>query len=204
MCLSRHVSTSPAVLEKARFETVEHCIEAVYDECSRVLVLGTMPSPKSREEAFYYAHPRNRFWPVMERLFSLEDGSLSSVGARKAFLLDRHIALWDVLASCRIDGASDASIRDARPNDLSPILESAPIGAIFCTGSTAARLYRKLCEPQTDIPCTQLPSTSPANARLDLAALTEAYRPILDALEAQPDFRPCERRQGSRTSPPSS
>ena len=119
----------------------------------------------------------------MERLFGLEAGSLPDADSRKRFLLERRIALWDVLASCKIEGASDASIREPLPNDLSTILDNAPISQVFCTGATAARLYRKLCEPTTGIPCVQLPSTSPANARMNLEKLTEAYRPILTALE---------------------
>lgn len=176
-------SKSPAVRDAKAPEFVTHGIEPVFSKSSRVLILGTMPSPKSREAAFFYAHPRNRFWPVMERLFDLEDNSLLDTESRKRFLLEHDIALWDVLASCRIDGASDASIRDARPNDLAKIIDVAPIGRVFCTGATAARLYRKLCEPQTTIPCVQLPSTSPANARMSLESLTEAYRPIVLALE---------------------
>ena len=170
-------------MPERRPQTVEHGIGAVFDERSRVLVLGTMPSPKSREAAFFYAHPRNRFWPVMERLFGLEEGSLPDADSRRRFLLEHRIALWDVLASCTIEGASDASIRDPAPNDLSAILDAAPISQVFCTGATAARLYRRLCEPTTGVPCLQLPSTSPANARMDLEELTEAYRPILAALE---------------------
>lgn len=176
-------SKSPAVFDAKAPEFVAHGIEPVFSEKSRVLILGTMPSPKSREAGFFYAHPRNRFWPVMERLFGLEDNSLPDTESRKRFLLEHDIALWDVLASCRIDGASDASIRDARPNDLARIIDVALIDHVFCTGSTAARLYRKLCEPQTAIPCVQLPSTSPANARMSLDSLTEAYRPIALALE---------------------
>ncbi len=161
---------------------VTHAIEPVYDECSRVLVLGTMPSPKSREVGFFYGHPQNRFWRVMEALFDLEDHALTDNDARRAFLLREHIALWDVLASCEMSGASDASIRNARPNDLRRILDAAPIAAIFTTGAKAAQLYRRSCEEDCGMTATPLPSTSPANARMRLPDLVEAYRPILDAL----------------------
>ena len=95
---------------------IEHTLEPIFDERSRVLVLGTMPSPKSREVGFYYGHPQNRFWRVMEALFELPDHSLVENNARRAFLLKQHIALWDVLASCTIEGAADASIVDAIPH----------------------------------------------------------------------------------------
>ena len=105
---------------------IEHTLEPIFDERSRVLVLGTMPSPKSREVGFYYGHPQNRFWRVMEALFELPDHSLVENNARRAFLLKQRIALWDVLASCTIEGAADASIVDAIPNDLTRIFDAAP------------------------------------------------------------------------------
>lgn len=130
----------------------------------------------------------------MERLFDLGRGSLEDVDERRAFLAEHRIALWDVLASCTIEGASDASISNPVPNDLSVIARHAPLSSVFCTGSTAARLYRRLSEDMVGIPCTQLPSTSPANAKMGIDALVEAYRPILDALEA------LEREQGAEGS----
>lgn len=169
--------------ERNAAETVVHRIPPVFDGRSRVLVLGTMPSPKSREVGFFYGHPQNRFWRVMEALFGLEDRSLSSNDARRAFLLAHRIALWDVLASCDIAGASDASIRNARPNDLRRILDAAPVHAVFTTGAKAAQLYRRYCEKDCGMPATALPSTSAANARMRLGDLVEAYRPILDALQ---------------------
>lgn len=158
---------------------VVHTIEPVFDERSRVLVLGTMPSPKSREIGFYYGHPQNRFWRVLAALF--DEPVPTTNEERTALLLAHRIALWDVLASCTIKGASDASIADAVPNDLSRITEAAPIQRVFCTGATAARLYRKHCEAATGIPATQLPSTSPANAAWSLDRLIEAYRPLAEA-----------------------
>ena len=160
---------------------IEHPLEPVFDARSRVLVLGTMPSPKSREAGFYYAHPQNRFWKVMGALF----GEPEPLGneARTSFMLERRIALWDVLASCTIEGASDASIADARPNDLARIGSAAPLEAVFTTGSKAAGLYRRFCTGMLPgVPHTALPSTSPANARMRLSDLVEAYRPLRDAL----------------------
>lgn len=162
-------------------EWVNHSgIEPVFDSSSKVLLLGTMPSPKSREAGFYYAHPQNRFWPVLASLF----GETVPVGreARRNFALRHGIALWDVLESCHIEGASDASIRGGIPNDLSYVLKAAPIRAVFTTGTTAHRLYQKLCAEKTGVPDMALPSTSPANARMRLADLTQAYQVILKYL----------------------
>lgn len=168
-----------------QFNHVEHGFGPVWNSESRILILGSMPSPKSREAAFYYMHPRNRFWPVMEALFAdpanLNDRASDSAESRRAFALRHGIALWDVIASCDITGASDASIRNAVPNDLVPILRNAPISHIFTTGAKAAQLYRKLIEPHLvesgiAIGMTQLPSTSPANASMRLPDLIAAYR----------------------------
>lgn len=161
-------------------ERVIHTFGPVYDGASRVLILGTMPSPKSREYGFYYNHPRNRFWPVMAALFGAE---LPASNAEKEALVRTHgIALWDVLASCVIAGAEDSSIREPVPNDINRILRAAAIRAIFTTGGKAAELYRCHCQPSTGVPAIALPSTSPANARLRLPDLVQAYRPILDYL----------------------
>lgn len=167
----------------AGLQHIRHTIEPVFDGCSRVLVLGTMPSPKSREVGFYYGHPQNRFWRVMGALFN--EPLPATNQERTALLLRHHVALWDVLASCDIKGASDASIANAVPNDLSRILDAAPIEQVFCTGATSARLYAKLCEPQTGIPAVKLPSTSPANAAWSLPRLIEAYRPLAKAAEGE-------------------
>ncbi|WP_125980614.1 DNA-deoxyinosine glycosylase [Bifidobacterium goeldii] len=164
---------------------VEHGFGPVWDATSRVLILGSMPSPKSREFGFYYMHPRNRFWPVMEALFADQRDPSDTVGntadSRRAFALRHHLALWDVIASCDIVGASDASIRNAVPNDPAPIVCGAPICQIVTTGSKSAQLYRQLIEPilvqhGIDIPMIQLPSTSPANAAMRLNDLIAVYR----------------------------
>lgn len=166
-------------------EHVEHGFGPAWDSESRILILGSMPSPKSRKAAFYYMHPQNRFWPVMQALFAdpadPSDVTGDSLQSRRAFALRHHIALWDVIASCDITGASDASIRNATPNDLTPLLRDAPIARIFTTGAKSAQLYRRLIEPRLaatgiTIGMTPLPSTSPANASMRLPALIEAYR----------------------------
>lgn len=159
---------------------VEHPLQPIFDERSRVLVLGSLPSPKSREVKFYYGHPQNRFWRVLAELFD-EPVAITNE-RRRDQLLRHHIALWDVIASCDIAGASDASITNAVPNDLSRVFDSAPIEAVFCTGTKAADLYTRLCEPSCGIPCVKLPSTSPANAAAKLDDLVEAYRQIVPHL----------------------
>lgn len=156
---------------------IEHEIAPVFDERSRVLMLGTFPSPKSREQGFFYGHPQNRFWKVLAAV--LDTDVPQTIPEKKMLLLEHGIALWDVCQSCQIEGASDASIRDPKPNDLRLILDAAPIKRIFCTGAKAAQLYRKLIEPELGNPCVQLPSTSPANAAMRLSALIDAYREAL-------------------------
>lgn len=164
---------------------ISHDIDPIFDERSRVLILGTMPSPRSREQGFFYGHPQNRFWKVLAAVF--DEPVPESIPAKKQLLLTHGIALWDVLASCTIQGASDASIRDPHPNDLRTILDQANIQKIFCTGAKATQLYRKLCEPELGISCQQLPSTSPANAAAKLPQLIETYRAaLLPIVSAKP------------------
>ncbi len=162
-------------------EKIFHPLKPVFDENSKILILGTMPSPKSRELGFYYSHPQNRFWPVLEILF--DEKIPKKPDARKEFALQKGIALWDVLKECDISGASDSSIKNAVPNDLSEILKTADIKAIFTTGATAAKLYHRLIEPKTKIPAKALPSTSPANAKMSLSDLSEEYKIITEYLK---------------------
>ena len=157
-------------------EIISHPLAPVWDEHSRVLILGTMPSPKSREAGFYYGHPRNRFWPVLAAVFGEEIPM--GTADRSAFCLRHHIALWDVLASCRIQGASDSSIRQAVANPIGELLKKVPIEAVFTTGQKAFSLYQKLCLPETGIPAVCLPSTSPANCAMSLEQLIKAYQVI--------------------------
>lgn len=161
-------------------EKVVHTIAPVYDENSRVLILGSMPSPKSREVGFYYGHPQNRFWRVLAEILNEEvpDDTL----AKKSLVLRHHIALWDVLAECEIEGASDSSIKNPKINDMDIIFSRASIKAVFATGAKAAELYQKL--RKRDWPdCIKLPSTSAANAAYSKERLKERYRVILDYLE---------------------
>ena len=157
---------------------VTHEFDAFFDKDSRVLILGTIPSPKSREQGFYYGHPQNRFWKVLAEV--LDEEFPQTVEERKGFLKRNHIALWDVLESCEIKGASDVSIRNARPNDMNRILQAADIRAIFATGAKAAQLYKKLCFPECGVEAVRLPSTSPANCGCSYETLREAYSQICD------------------------
>lgn len=153
---------------------VQHSLEPVFDGASTILVLGTMPSPVSREAGFYYSHPQNRFWQVLSAVF---DEPLPYTNEqKKQFSLSHGIALWDVLASCEIDGSEDSSIKKPVANDLSLVLSAAPIQAIYTTGDKAAVLYKKLCRGKTGMDAIPLPSTSPANrGRYPLNTLIEIY-----------------------------
>lgn len=143
---------------------VIHAFRPVYDKRSSVLILGTMPSPQSVRYGFYYSHPQNRFWPLLAELFQEERPHTPD--EKTSFALRHGIALWDVLAACEINGASDASIRNPVPNDISPILDEAPIELICTTGKTAYNLYCKYIGPSVRRDAVYLPSTSPANQAL--------------------------------------
>ena len=158
-------------------EQLVHPFPPTWDEHSEILILGSFPSVKSREMAFFYGHPQNRFWRLVAALY--EDAAPQTVEERRAFLLRHHIALWDVIASCSIVGSSDSSIRDTVPNDIRPILVGAPIRGIFTNGQTAFRLYQKYLLPEIGREAVCLPSTSPANAAWSFDRLTEAWNVIL-------------------------
>ncbi|MCD8316887.1 MAG: DNA-deoxyinosine glycosylase [Eggerthellaceae bacterium] len=166
---------------KQKKDLVIHDIEPVFDGNSHILILGTMPSPASRSVGFYYGHPQNRFWKVMERLFG--EPIVPTTEAKQRFLLRHHIALWDVLASCEIIGASDSTITSGSPNALDRILNAASIRQIFTTGAKATRLYKSLCEPIYKRTCRMLPSTSSANAQMSLDELVAAYQVIMPYIE---------------------
>ena len=156
---------------------VMHEFPALYDENCEVLMLGSIPSPKSREQGFYYGHPQNRFWKVLASV--LNEPLPATIDEKRTMLLKHHIALWDVLDSCTIIGASDTSIEDVVPNDIASLLTKTKIKRIFCTGATAHKLYEKYCEAATGIKAVKLPSTSPANCAIKFKTLVEAYKKIL-------------------------
>ncbi len=138
---------------------VYHDLEPLYDVHSKVLLLGSMPSPKSRETGFYYGHPQNRFWKVLAHIFN--ENVPETIPQKKTMLQKHHIALWDVLESCTIVGASDTSIADIVPNDIAHLVKNSEVRRIFCTGATAYRLYQKYCAPSVGLSAQKLPSTSP-------------------------------------------
>lgn len=162
-------------------ERFVHPVQPLYDSLCRVLILGTFPSPKSREAQFFYHHPQNRFWRVMAGI--TDSAAPLTIPEKKALMLDNHIALWDVVESCIVKGASDSSIRNVVPADLKMILSNAPIRAIFANGDTAARLYMKHHYPITKIPIIRLPSTSPANAAFRLDRLIEEWKQITEWIQ---------------------
>jgi TDG/mug DNA glycosylase family protein len=153
-----------------------HNIEPVYDAHSRVLILGSFPSVKSREAQFFYGHKQNRFWKVLSGI--LECPVPETIPEKKEMLLSHHIAVWDVIGSCTITGSSDSSIRDVVPNDISRILNHADIRLICANGNKSWELYRKYLYPQTRREAVKLPSTSPANAAFRLDDLIEEWNII--------------------------
>lgn len=154
-----------------------HEFGPVYDMRSRILILGSFPSVKSREARFYYGHPQNRFWKLLASLFEAKEPE--SVSEKKQFLLSRGIALWDVIESCDITGSSDGSIRNAACNDIGRIVSEAGIRKVFANGKKAEQLFLKHVAPKTGIDITGLPSTSPANAAYSLDRLKEAWKPVV-------------------------
>ena len=158
-----------------------HPIPPVFDEHSRVLILGSFPSVKSREAQFFYGHPQNRFWRVLSALLGEEAGETTA--QKTAFLLRHHLALWDVIAACEIEGSADSTIKNAVPTDLSVILRKGQIARVFTNGKTADRLYRQYQLPQTGLEAVCLPSTSPANAQWSVARLCEVWRAVAAAAD---------------------
>jgi len=156
-------------------KTVIHEFQPIYDSASQILLLGTMPSVKSRESNFYYGHPRNRFWRVAARLCGEEAPAAEDIPGKTQMLLRHHFALWDVLQRCDIEGSQDSTIRNAVPNDLSVILSKAPVKAIFCNGAKAYALYQQF-NGEISLPCICLPSTSPANAAWSEERLFEKWK----------------------------
>ena len=163
----------------AEYQHISHGFKPVFDERSRVLVLGSFPSVLSRENRFYYGNPRNRFWRVMAEVLGEPVPDVGDIPGKRAMLLRHGIALWDVIESCDVRGSSDASIRNVVPADVARITRAAPIRSVLCNGGTAGRLYRRWLLPVTGIEAEVLPSTSPANAAWGLERLTECWRAAL-------------------------
>jgi len=163
-------------MNNLKYSSVKHTFEPIYNMESKILILGTFPSVKSREIGFYYGHPQNRFWKVISSVFECEIPQ--TIEQKKHMLLNFNIAIWDVIESCDIIGSSDSSIQNVIPNDLSIILKSSNIDKIYANGKTAAKLYEKYNELANVKPIITLPSTSPANAAFGLGRLVEAWKTI--------------------------
>jgi len=169
------------ILRKARQEgdkamesiRVTHTFGPVFDEKSRILILGSFPSVKSREKQFYYGHPQNRFWKMLAGIAAAEPPE--TIEEKKEFLLGSRIAVWDVIESCEIEGSSDSSIRNVAANDMNLILRQAPIEKILCNGGKAYELFLKYCDAPWYPPVKKMPSTSPANASWKLERLIEEW-----------------------------
>ena len=158
-------------------EHIIHPIPPLYDAQSRILILGSFPSVKSREAQFFYGHPQNRFWKVLSAVCECEVPV--TIEEKRDFLHENHIAVWDVIRSCDIEGSSDSSIKNVIPNDLGRILEETDIKQIYVNGKKAEQLYRKYIFPKIKRKAICLPSTSPANAAWSLKKLTEEWRKIM-------------------------
>lgn len=151
--------------------------EPVCGPFSQAIILGSLPSPKSRQQGFYYGHPQNRFWPLLARICSA--GVPLDIPAKKRLILDNGLALWDVLQACTIEGAADASIKDPVLADLPSLFAGTGIKAVFCNGAAAHTFYQRYAAQKTGIPAYKLPSTSPANASFSAQRLYECWQPQL-------------------------
>ncbi len=158
---------------------IEHPLSPYYDRDSDILILGSFPSVKTRESGFFYGHPQNRFWKLASLLY--EDDVPLTVPEKRDFLRRHHIAMYDVIYSCRIKGSSDASIKDVTPTNLRKVLSEAPIRQIYVNGKTAEKMFIRYQEPLLGRKAVCLPSTSPANAAWSLERLADAWSVILQA-----------------------
>lgn len=163
---------------KNQYETQSHGFDPVYREDSRILILGSFPSVKSREEQFFYGHPQNRFWKVLSGLLKVT--LPQTIEEKRSMLLSHHIALWDVIAQCDIIGSSDSSIKNVIPNPIEDMVHKTQINRIYVNGKTAAKLYKKYVEEKTGIEAVVLPSTSPANAAYQMDRLIDSWQVIME------------------------
>lgn len=158
------------------YQHLTHTFEPVFDKNSRVLILGSFPSVKSRENNFYYGHPQNRFWKVLAKVFEVDVPE--TIEEKRVFLLEYNIAVWDVIESCTIIGSSDTSIKDVVVNDISKVITNSSVERVFVNGGKAYELYHKYAEEKTGIKAVKLPSTSPANAAWSLDRLCGVWKVI--------------------------
>lgn len=162
---------------------IVHPFGPLYDASSRVLILGSLPSVKSREQNFFYGHPQNRFWPLLAALFG--EPVPATVEEKKALALRHHVALWDTIYSCDIVGSSDSSIRNVVPTDLREIIGGSAVCRVFCNGGASGRCYQRYQAKRLGLEATVLPSTSPANAAWTMDRLLEAWRTVREEAERE-------------------
>ncbi len=159
--------------QKQNYQHVVHTFGPLYNEDSGILILGSIPSPASREVGFYYGHPRNRFWQMLAELYGMP--LPESIEEKKALVLSHGLALWDVIEECDIIGASDSSVKNALPTDILSLLGKTQIQTILCNGALSKKIYDQYQLPRTGIPAQKMPSTSPANAAWSLERLKEEW-----------------------------
>lgn len=157
-------------------KNIIHPFPPLYDENSKILILGSFPSVKSREAMFFYGHPQNRFWRLIAALYGEEEPQ--NIDEKKRLILSHNLALWDSIQSCTITGSSDSSVKDVVPNDLSLIINNSKVDRVFCNGALSHKMYMKFIFPLTNIKAVKLPSTSPANAAYSLDRLIEEWKVI--------------------------
>ena len=160
---------------KAEYTHVGPGLPPLHGDRAAVLILGSFPSPKSREQGFFYGHPQNRFWPLMASLTGEPVPDWADIEAKKRIILDHGLAVWDTIGACDIRGASDASIRNVEPNDVAALVRRLGVQAVFCNGAASGRVYARYAQPMTGLPATVLPSTSPANAAWSMEKLQAAW-----------------------------
>lgn len=160
---------------KAEYTHVGPGLPPLHGDRAAVLILGSFPSPKSREQGFFYGHPQNRFWPLMASLTGEPVPDWADIEAKKRIILDHGLAVWDTIGACDIRGASDVSIRNVEPNDVAALIRRLGVQAVFCNGAASGRVYARYAQPMTGLPAAVLPSTSPANAAWSMEKLQAAW-----------------------------
>lgn len=158
------------------YQHIVHPFGPLYNEESTILILGSLPSVKSREQQFFYGHPQNRYWKLIARLF--DEPEPTTIEEKKTMVLKYRIAMWDTIYSCDIKGSSDSSIKNVVPTDLKTIVDNSKVTRVFCNGRTSGKYYHKYQEKILGIPAIELPSTSPANAAWQMDRLVEAWKVI--------------------------
>ena len=154
-------------------EHIVHPFEPFFRADSKILIVGSLPSVKSRENGFYYGHPQNRFWKMLAQIFA--ESMPISIEEKQQFLAKHKIAVYDSIKECTINGSSDSSIRNVIPSDIAKIVFSSQITKILANGKTAAKYFLKYQNQNLCQMLKTLPSTSPANAAFSIEKLVEIW-----------------------------